>query len=1051
MPLTDVTSVDVEEGSDRPRTGAAPSRPSVSVKHRVGAEPARAAYFSNKRQEGLSRLAQGEALAAQALAEGKASQEQAQKLQQWSDGVRQLEDEALQASMRNAQNVQKLGAMVGSFRPRPGRLFQDGSAAAMWGAAMSLAASTFQSSRSGGANGAMQIIQTAIQQDLAAQELQYDAKKSELQSAQTLYTQMRASYGDAIVARQAQRAALLEAAKMRVTAAGAPAAGAAAMAEKAALNYQLNAEGNESLIEMAEKEYTITSYARAKDLGPALLKLLPRELQMQLLENSGSADLATLYGISSKAAQQLLEQAQMSQERGNALKSAVDAEAKRMDAEEQTEQRRQRAAASSGAGGGTRRGQGAGSPPTRATEPAETTIEAEVTETEATPEGDVTSTAIESTVEETPAGSSEMNRAQTVATNQEALSGMQKERADLEGQVAYDAQQAELKGTDNILEAAANPQGLSDANLDRAIESLSGSISRRRGPLVGTDDRVVALKALEEEKGRRVPIVDRIEELKRQEYDLQQETDALGAEVEKEQRAAAQQQREAQAAEGQRQLEASFARDDAMVAQAGESANVVRSNLQSVMATPGKTADARVNDARFRELAAENEQGDLVSYDLMSALPRGGELGTSWTDPVMPGAPAARGERKIRNQTNFLRALGGTVNIDRNTAQGQRLWERFTTLGTRGSLRGAERLTKNGQEAKRTAKPVDQSQIPVAFVRDINADGSVERFPQKLREQLGAAGMKGVELVAGWMPQTVMAPKYVRMTGEGVDNGGIMQQGEEQVTIMVPVWINPALMKKAVIEGGDYQFGDTSEGAGQDVLRGGKRNFRPGLEQKEKQEYRAQSERVKKLKPWVTKLMMFSGLRSTTGQAFGEGAQGGVDLDLGEVQQGIQRAIENADGGPLTRLSPAQKNDLRRVAEGGDPRDSELLRGLLSRDEDGNYFLTSNGLESGKGTVSHFYGFMAPQKAELEIVERSTGMKRSDWYSPIGWAERLNQTEAMSSSLAFRDDLQDKLTAMYDTYTMGAPTGQAVYKATLKAMSNENTTPNINSILRGEL
>jgi len=87
----------------------------------------------------------------------------------------------------------------------------------------------------------------------------------------------------------------------------------------------------------------------------------------------------------------------------------------------------------------------------------------------------------------------------------------------------------------------------------------------------------------------------------------------------------------------------------------------------------------------------------------------------------------------------------------------------------------------------------------------------------------------------------------------------------------------------------------------------------------------------------------------------------------------------------------------------------------------------------------------------LEIVERSTGMQRADWYSPIKWAQRLKQTKAQSSALAFRDDLQDKLTAMYDTYTMGAPTGQAVYDATLRAMSNENTTPNINSILRGEL
>jgi len=78
-------------------------------------------------------------------------------------------------------------------------------------------------------------------------------------------------------------------------------------------------------------------------------------------------------------------------------------------------------------------------------------------------------------------------------------------------------------------------------------------------------------------------------------------------------------------------------------------------------------------------------------------------------------------------------------------------------------------------------------------------------------------------------------------------------------------------------------------------------------------------------------------------------------------------------------------------------------------------------------------------------------MKKAAYYSPIQWSERLKQTEAMSSARAFRDDLQDKLKAMYDTYTMSAPTGQAVYEATLRAMSNENTTPNINSILRGEL
>jgi len=103
-----------------------------------------------------------------------------------ADSMGELKERALTESLEQAQRVQAVARKVGAFSPRPGRLFADASGAASFGAALSLAAGAMESARSGGPNVALGIINNAIKRDVAAQELELEGMKAELQAEATV-------------------------------------------------------------------------------------------------------------------------------------------------------------------------------------------------------------------------------------------------------------------------------------------------------------------------------------------------------------------------------------------------------------------------------------------------------------------------------------------------------------------------------------------------------------------------------------------------------------------------------------------------------------------------------------------------------------------------------------------------------------------------------------------------------------------------------------------------------------------------------------------------
>lgn len=182
-----------------------------------------------------------------------------------ADSMGELKNRALTESLEQAQRVQAVARKVGAFSPRPGRLFADASGAASFGAALSLAAGAMESARSGGPNVALGIINNAIKRDVAAQELELEGMKAELQAEATVFQEIRAAYGDAITAQKAQMAAEQEAAVMYLQAQMDQYMGPVKKAQLMAVAHQMQAQSNNTLIEMSERAYqTITNHKKGQ-------------------------------------------------------------------------------------------------------------------------------------------------------------------------------------------------------------------------------------------------------------------------------------------------------------------------------------------------------------------------------------------------------------------------------------------------------------------------------------------------------------------------------------------------------------------------------------------------------------------------------------------------------------------------------------------------------------------------------------------------------------------------------------------------------------------
>jgi len=1036
------------EVPDRAPSGAVHARPGATVKFKSGGEVASAARAKNLYAAGAARLAEGDALAAQAEAEGKEARVQAKKLEDWSQGIRQLEDEALASSMRNAQNVQKLGQMVGSFRPRPGRLFQDASAAASWGAAMSLAASTFQSARSGGANGAMQIIQAAIQQDLAAQELIYDAKKTELQSAQTLYTQMRASYGDAIVARQAQRAALLEAAKQRIAAAGAPAKGEAQRQEKIALGMELNAKGNQTLIDMAQKEYTLTTYARAKELGPALLKLLPRDLQMKLLENSGQADLATLYGISSDAAKELIAQAGMSEEKAAALKAAVDADAKSLDAvlkngatsggtdsnqgaTDSNQGDPNQGGSNPGGNRGGRRDRRQGSNRGAGAAPVDVVDTTDTTDVQVGPDGDVMEESSESlTVTPEQRAAAEQAREQLPG----ALGDQSAEQANLRAakQALVDAKAA-VAAADADLESLQG-SGLSRTELARRI--TLASVAKREAK-AAVEAATANLKDAEALAGTADDEVRQLSEADRT-------------------------VREADDAQAIADDDANEARldEEGLATRPDGGRDAITKDLNQLKATTGNTrADKGAYAEALDRLVEDNERGPGVVSAVDSLLPRntGGRGRVSWSNPLEQGDSSATAKSKLRQVDMVIKALGGAINLD--PARGpayRRLLERATVLGDHATLQGLANTegAEHRQKFKAITNVVDSGMVKIAFVRELTPDGKIKKDRDQIQALLAAGDVPGVRLQEGWMDRTVEVPAYI------TDDGGkLVRNGTEKQKIRVPVYWVTAVKPKEPPKEDQYQFGhvsDTKEHeAGRNFLDGGKLYYKASLPKESRADFMKMQDAAGKLGSISKRLLLGAALQQAAhsqgmlSQAFGEATLSQVELDAKGLQAAwreVTRIPQLKEG--LAKLTQAERDDVEEALMTGQPQKSKLLRGLMRRDGD-EFIVQLDSIGGIAGTVSHFYGFMAPQKAEMEIVQGATGLRKATAYNPVSLLRRGTIAQGNLAAPGFVDDLNARLRSVYDAYTRGAADADSVYRATLTAMSKGQPAPSINSI-RGD-
>ncbi len=182
-----------------------------------------------------------------------------------ADSMGELKDRALNESLEQAQRVQEVARKVGAFSPRPGRLFADASGAASFGAALSLAAGAMESARSGGPNVALGIINNAIKRDVAAQALELEGMKAELQAEATVFQEIRAAYGDALTAQKAQMAAEQEAAVMYLQAQMDQYMGPVKKAQLMAVAHQMQAQSNNTLIEMSERAYqTITNHKKGQ-------------------------------------------------------------------------------------------------------------------------------------------------------------------------------------------------------------------------------------------------------------------------------------------------------------------------------------------------------------------------------------------------------------------------------------------------------------------------------------------------------------------------------------------------------------------------------------------------------------------------------------------------------------------------------------------------------------------------------------------------------------------------------------------------------------------
>ena len=122
------------------RAGRAPRSPNypeeAEVKGVTNAEAEHLRIAESKQREAALAAVNAAVEESIALDEKAAFEGEAQRLADFQGEMKELEQAALKSALNQAAQVQKLGREIGNMYPRPGRLFQDSSAAATWGAAI---------------------------------------------------------------------------------------------------------------------------------------------------------------------------------------------------------------------------------------------------------------------------------------------------------------------------------------------------------------------------------------------------------------------------------------------------------------------------------------------------------------------------------------------------------------------------------------------------------------------------------------------------------------------------------------------------------------------------------------------------------------------------------------------------------------------------------------------------------------------------------------------------------------------------------------------------
>ena len=951
-PRVAVRSASVPDLPRAPRAPLSPKTGEVSAEIKVGAEDTRIAQMQSMLQQRIAEIAKAEVDGDIKLAKAKQSEMNAKNLEAFGAGLAQLEQEALQSSLQNAHNIQQLGREVGSFRPRPGRLFHDSSGAAMWGAAMSLAAGAFQSERSGGPNTAMAIIDTAIKQDLAAQEIQYDAMKTELQANQTLYSQMRASYGDAIVARKAQGAALREAAAARLQAAGRE-----FLPEQAKLAGDIAAEkqiqlANKELIEVAEKTFTIRSTTAAGKEGERLMSLLPAALQDRLLQSAGRADLRILGMFGEEGIALYRQEAEREQLEGQGL--------------------------------------------LRLSQALQKQTEVQVKEGTRPPAG------VKPTVTVKP---------------------KPKPKAVREGSGAGPREASLAAPPPRVIKAA--PEGGEDASAERTVEDIEREIWEAESLL---DDEEAGARVLNEDTGETLA-----QNVAKRVADLEEE------------------KRQAQAVE-------------AIGAEMRESAPAIEADLKVLVSTRGGDSKRK----SLESLMTQSREGNAVAIYAQTAFPPRA-IDRSVVEALLPGSDNDERRRQaIETMATLQDALGGTVNLQGKG--GAELLARAQEIG-RGAflnqqdLRFAGKVDVGALSALRQS--VDLAVIPTMFGLSgiVRAGGKfefadLEDARSKAEKQMGVGGERGMGLKVVRRPVTLMVPSRIWDPRVNDGNGGWVDSGRPpaKVVINMPVLASAQLTFDDKSIGQDFipQLAGKQEQV-DDYVNGGTVTVL-GETAAQRQEVRKAIGEIQPLSKYAQSLLLYGSIMEESMKVVTDGGEGGFtalsewaaggqdDLNPDIIMAGWRRAVEKSKGLGLRTLhlnpsTPPLLQDAKTGEWRVNPK-NDIARaiglapetGFLEGDQE--FEVTQAFLSGNIATLSHFVGFMAPQNAEMRLLEAMTGQSeaKGSVFDPRTWQWRTATRSPERAALGFMQFLDNKADSIYESYTVPAAGMQQLYEGAIGAL-----------------